>query len=92
MPPESVWLAFVQAALDQLGRLHPRDPTEAMLAIQIIATNAGAIDAYRMAFEAVAVPVQAARQRANAATLLRAGGWRHAPAGPTAEAAVGARA
>ena len=71
--PEDVWLAFVQAALDQLGRLNPRDPTEAMLAIQIIATNAGAIDAYRMAFEAAAVPVQAARQRANAATLLRAG-------------------
>jgi hypothetical protein len=69
--PESAWQEVVQAGLDKLGALDPRDPMEAMLAIQVIAANAGSLDAYRLAFEPGTTAVQALRQRANAASLAR---------------------
>jgi len=64
----------VQGALDKLGELDPRDALEAMLAIQIIAANAGVLDAYRLAFEPGSTAAQALRQRANAAAMTRAMG------------------
>jgi hypothetical protein len=67
--PESAWQEVVQAGLDTLGVLAPRDAIEAILAIQIIAANAGSLDAYRLAFEPGTTAVQALRQRANAASL-----------------------
>jgi len=70
--PESAWQAVVQGGLDKLGELDPRDALETMLAIQIVAANAGAVDAYRLAFEPGTTAVQALRQRANAAGLVRA--------------------
>ena len=70
--PESAWQEVVQVALDRLGQLDPRDAIEAMLAIQIIAANAGVLDAYRLAFEPGTTAAQALRQRANAAALTRA--------------------
>jgi hypothetical protein len=69
---ETAWQDMVQGGLDKLGTLDPRDPIEAMLAIQIIAANAGALDAYRLAFEPGTTAAQALRQRANAAALIRA--------------------
>jgi hypothetical protein len=69
--PESAWQEVVQAGLDDLAALDPRDPIEAMLAIQIIAANAGSLDAYRLAFEPGTTAAQALRQRANAASLAR---------------------
>jgi hypothetical protein len=70
--PETAWRDTVQGGLDKLGALDPRDPIEAMLAVQIIAANAGALDAYRLAFEPGTTAAQALRQRANAASLIRA--------------------
>ena len=69
--PETAWQDTVQGGLDKLGALDPPDPIEAMLAIQVIAANAGSLDAYRLAFEPGATAVQALRQRANAASLAR---------------------
>ena len=69
--PESAWQEVVQGGLDRLGTLDPRDPIEAMLAIQIIAAHAGAADACRLAFEPGTTAVQATRQRASASSLLR---------------------
>ena len=69
--PETAWQEVVQAGLDTLGALDPRDPIEAMLAIQIIAAHAGSLDAYRLAFEPGTTAVQALRQRANAVALGR---------------------
>jgi len=70
--PETAWQEVVQGALDKLGELDPRDAVETMLAIQIIAANAGVLDAYRLAFEPGTTAVQALRQRSNAAALVRA--------------------
>jgi hypothetical protein len=70
--PETAWQEVVQGGLDKLGELDPRDALEAMLAIQMIAANTGALDAYRLAFEPGTTAVQALRQRANAAALVRA--------------------
>src|SRR5208282_372844 len=70
--PESAWQEVVQGGLDKLGALDPRDPIEAMLAIQVIAANAATLDAYRLAFEPGTTAAQALRQRANAASLTRA--------------------
>ena len=69
--PESAWQETVQVALDRLGELDPRDPLEAMLAIQVIAAEAGALDAYRLAFEPGTTAAQAQRQRASATALVR---------------------
>ena len=69
--PETAWQEVVQAGLDKLGAFDPRDAIEAMLAIQIIAANAGSLDAYRLAFEPGTTAVQALRQRANATSLAR---------------------
>src|SRR5271154_1707062 len=69
--PESAWQEVVQTGLDRLGALDPRDPIEAMLAIQIIAAHAGSVDACRLAFEAGATAVQARQQRASALALGR---------------------
>jgi hypothetical protein len=69
--PESAWQDVVQGGLDKLGAFDPRDAIETMLAIQIIAANAGSLDAYRLAFEPGTTAVQALRQRANAASLAR---------------------
>jgi hypothetical protein len=70
--PDSTWQEVVQGGLDKLGTLDPHDSIEAMMAILVIAANAGALDAFRLAFEPGASAVQALRQRASAATLLRA--------------------
>ncbi len=70
--PESAWQQVVQGGLDKLGELDPRDPLEAMLAIQIIAAEAGALDAFRLAFEPGTTAAQALRQRANATAMVRA--------------------
>src|SRR5271165_503766 len=72
--PEAAWQETVQGGLDKLGTLDPRDPVEAELAILIIAAQAGALDAYRLAFEPGTTAAQAQRQRANAAALMRAAG------------------
>ena len=69
--PEGAWQEVVQTGLDRLGALDPRDPIEAMLAIQIIAAHAGSADACRLAFEPGATAAEARRQRASAATLNR---------------------
>src|SRR5271166_3039689 len=72
--PETAWQEVVQGGLDKLSTLDPRDPVEAELAILIIAAQAGALDAYRLAFEPGMTAAQAQRQRANAAALMRAAG------------------
>ena len=69
--PEGAWQEVVQDGLDRLGALDPRDPIEAMLAIQIIAAQAGMADAYRLAFEPGTPAVQAQRQRASATAIAR---------------------
>jgi hypothetical protein len=69
--PESAWQEVVQAGLDDLAALDPRDPIEAMLAIQIIAAHAGSVDAYRLAFEPGATAAEARRQRASGLALDR---------------------
>jgi hypothetical protein len=69
--PETTWTAVVQDGLDKLGTLDPHDSIEAMLAILIIAANAGALDAYRLAFEPEVIAAQALRQRGNAVALGR---------------------
>ncbi len=71
---EAIWTAIVQGALDQLDTLDPRDAMEAIFAIQIIAANAGMLDALRLAFEADVDAKQALRQRASASALAR-GVW-----------------
>jgi hypothetical protein len=68
----AVWTASVQGALDQLDTLDPRDAMEAMFSVQIIAANAGMVDALRLAFEADTDAKQALRQRASASALARA--------------------
>jgi len=70
--PEAIWTAIVQGALDELDTLDPRDAMEAMFAVQIIAANAGMVDALRIAFEADTDAKHALRQRASASALARA--------------------
>src|SRR5271165_7591310 len=72
--PESAWQETVQGGLDKLGALDPRDPAETELAILIVAAQAGARDAFRLAFEPGTTAAQARQQRANAAALMRAAG------------------
>src|SRR5271166_2139368 len=72
--PETAWQETVQGGLDKLSTLDPRDPAETELAILIIAAQAGALDAYRLAFEPGTTAAQARQQRANAAALMRAAG------------------
>ncbi len=69
--PDAAWTAIVQGALDQLATLAPRDPIEALYAVQIIAANAAMLDAFRLGFAPDAGARQALRQRANAAALAR---------------------
>jgi len=69
--PQSAWQEVVQDGLDMLGILAPRNALEAMLAIQIIASNAGMLDAYRLAFEPDTTAAQALRQRASGSALGR---------------------
>src|ERR1700722_14333429 len=69
--PETAWQEVVQGALDMLGALDPRDALQTMLAVTVIATQAGAVDACRLAFAPDASAVQALRQRASAASLVR---------------------
>ncbi len=66
--PQAAWTAVVQGTLDQLA---PRDPVEAMGALQIVAANAGMPDGFRQGFEPDPPAEQALRQRANAAALAR---------------------
>jgi hypothetical protein len=61
----------VQDGLDALGGLDPRDAVQAMLAVQIVAANAGALDALRLAFEPGTTAAHAHRQRGSAASLAR---------------------
>jgi hypothetical protein len=69
--PETAWHDELQANLDLLAALNPSNPLEAMLAIQAIAANAGALDASRLAFEPGAPAAQALRHRACANALAR---------------------
>jgi hypothetical protein len=69
--PEAAWLEVVQGGLDRLGVLDPRDALQTMLAVTVIATHAGAVDACRLAFAPDASAVQALRQRASATALAR---------------------
>ena len=69
--PASVWQEIVQDALDSLGILAPRNAFEAMLAIQMIAANAGMLDASRLAFEPATTAPHALRHRACASALGR---------------------
>ena len=69
---DAVWDAVVQESLDRLAAFDPRDRPEVMLTIQIIAANAGALDAYRIAFEPGTSAAEALRHRAGAASLTRA--------------------
>jgi hypothetical protein len=69
---EAIWTAIVQGALDQLDTIDPRDAIEAMFAVQIIAANAGMVDALRVAFEVDSDAKHALRQRASASALARA--------------------
>jgi hypothetical protein len=57
----------MQEDLDKLAAL---DPIEAMLAIQVIAANAAAMDAFGLAFEPGTTAAPALRQRVNAASLM----------------------
>ena len=77
--PEAIWTAIVQGALDQLDTIDPRDAIEAMFAVQIIAANAGMVDALRVAFEVDSDAKHALRQRASASALAR--DWDEAVAG-----------
>ena len=70
--PEAIWTAIVQGALDQLDTIDPRDAIEAMFAVQIIAANAGMVDALRVAFEVDSDAKRALGQRASASALARA--------------------
>jgi hypothetical protein len=70
--PEATWTAIVEGALKELDTLDPRDAMEAMFAVQIIAANAGMVDALRIAFEADTDAKHALRQRASASALARA--------------------
>ena len=69
--PESAWHEEVEAALDTLAALDPRNPIELILALQIIAATAGAQDAHRLAFEPGASESQAHRHRASATAMHR---------------------
>jgi hypothetical protein len=69
--PESAWHEEVDAALDTLAALDPRNPIELILALQIIAAAAAAQDAQRLAFEPGASESQAHRHRASAAAMTR---------------------
>jgi hypothetical protein len=69
--PETAWQEVVQGALDMLEALDPRDALQTMLAVTVIATQAGAVDACRLAFAPDASAEQALRQRASAAALVR---------------------
>jgi len=69
--PEAAWEDGVEGALAQLGALDPRDAIEAMLAVQVVAANAGAVAAYQAAMDPGTPMGQAPRLRANAATLTR---------------------
>jgi hypothetical protein len=69
--PETAWQEAVQAGLDELEVLDPRDAIEAMLAIQFIALSAGVVDASRLAFDPGTTAAQALKQRASAASLGR---------------------
>ena len=72
--PETAWRETVQGGLDALGILDPRDALQATYAIHIIALGAAADDACRLAMEAGATGAQALRQRASAASMMRAMG------------------
>jgi len=69
---DAAWQEVVQHALDQLGALDPRDAIEAMLAIDVVALNAGVLDACRRAAEPSAGPDAVLRQRGTAMGLFRA--------------------
>ncbi len=69
--PDAAWQAVVQDGLDTLAAFDPRDPIEALYAVQIIAANAAMLDAFRLGFAPDAGARQALRQRANAAALAR---------------------
>jgi hypothetical protein len=67
--PATARQEVVQGGLDRLGVLVPRDALQTMLAVTMIATHAGAVDACRLAFAPNASAVQALRQRASAIAL-----------------------
>ena len=69
--PPAAWAAVAQAGLESLDALAPRDPFEALLAVQIVAMSTAATDACRLAFAPDASAAEARRQRASAVSLSR---------------------
>ena len=69
--PPAAWAAVAQAGLESLDALAPRDPFEALLAVQIVASSVAAADACRLAFAPDASGAEARRQRASAVALSR---------------------
>jgi hypothetical protein len=71
--PAATWQGVVQGGLDAFTALDARDGQQAQLAVQVIAAGAAATDAYRLAFAPGATAAEAAKQRASAVALTRAG-------------------
>ncbi|HET6237405.1 MAG TPA: hypothetical protein VFE41_20960 [Acetobacteraceae bacterium] len=69
--PATAWQELLQGGLDRLGVLDPRDALQTMLAVTVIATHAGAVDACRLAFAPDASAVHALRQRVSGTALAR---------------------
>ena len=69
--PDAAWEATVQAALAALGTLAPRDPIETMLAVQVIAADAGAIAAFQAAMDPGTPMVLAGRLRTGGTSMTR---------------------
>jgi hypothetical protein len=74
-PPEGAgeeWrFERIKGAVDALAALQPRDPIEAMLAAQVIATHAAAMECYRIATSGEVGDEAARRQRVAATGLIR---------------------
>jgi len=69
--PPAAWAAAAQAGVESLDALGPRDPFEALLAVQVVAASVAAADACRLAFAPDASAAEARRQRASAVSLSR---------------------
>src|SRR5580698_4276246 len=61
----------VEAAMQEIDAFKPRDPVEAMLAAQAVATNAAIMVSYHLAMEEAFDGEPARRQRSTATSLIR---------------------
>jgi hypothetical protein len=78
----AAWAAAAQGGVESLDALGPRDPFEALLAVQVVAASVvpasvAAADACRLAFAPDASAAEARRQRASAVSLGRWTGVLH---------------